>query len=107
MAKSKKKVLTMSKTKYNIPTFSYKDALKMLLVFFICFNGIPLVLSSFKLPFIWPTIIIGSIISGYFVSYTQFKKKKPLPRSFWWVGAILSFGIGLLSYFLFVYRILL
>lgn len=91
-------------TDYDIPVFGYKSALIILLVTFISLLVIPTVCDWIGIDHRFPTVVLGGLISGFSVSFTQFfiERKTGLCKSFWVVGALLSVFVALLI-FLVVY----
>lgn len=91
-------------TDYDIPVFGYRSALIILLATFISLLAIPPICDWIGIDYRLPTVVLGGVISGFSVSFTQFfiERKAGLCKSFWIVGALLSVFVALLI-FLVVY----
>ncbi len=91
---NKKYKTSLGITDYDIPMFGYKS---ITLIF------VSIILSMFLIPaFKWPFIIVGSLIAGFTISYSQYfiNSKIGITKSFWLVGLIWSILIGIIYYFI-------
>ena len=82
----------MGTTDYDIPMFGYKSVLLI----------IPAICDLIHIDFKWPFVIIGGLIAGFSVSFSQYfvNSKKGITKAFWWVGGIWSIVIGIIYYFI-------
>lgn len=96
-------------TDYDIPSFGYKSAIYMMLIFIVTFITIPMVCRALRISAGWPTTILGGLICGFSVAYLQFvrEKKEGISRQFWIVGGMLSLVFSAIIYILFFYAIMI
>ncbi|QTU83254.1 hypothetical protein J7S27_01680 [Carnobacteriaceae bacterium zg-C25] len=99
----------MRKTDYDIPSFGYKSAFLMVLVFMAAFVGVPAACQALNIAPGWPTVILGGPICGFSVAYLQIvrEKKEKMTQQFWIVGGVLSIIISLAVYALFFHSIMI
>lgn len=99
----------LTKTDYDIPSFSYKSAFLMVGIFIVVLMIIPALISGMGAALRWPVVIFGGLICGFSVAYLQFvrEKKAQIDKNFWIVGFLLSLFIGLLIYLVYFYEIVL
>lgn len=87
-------------TDYDIPVFGYRSALIILLITFVSLFVIPQICEWIGIDYRFPTIIFGSMISGFSVAFSQFfiERKTGICKSFWIVGSLLSVFVALLIF---------
>lgn len=93
---------SMGTTDYDIPMFGYKSVAFIIVTMVLSMFVIPTVCDLLRIDFKWPFVIVGGIIAGFSVSFSQFfiNSKKGITKAFWWVGGIWSFVIGIIYYFI-------
>lgn len=96
--KTKKYKTSLGTTDYDIPMFGYRSSLFILIITFTVLLGIPMICKALSIDFKLPTVLLGSIISGFAVSFSQFfiERRKGLCKQFWVVGISLSIFVGIL-----------
>ena len=92
----------MGTTDYDIPMFGYKSVLFIIATMVISMFVIPAICDFIHIDFKWPFVIIGGLIAGFSVSFSQYfvNSKKGITKAFWWVGGIWSIVIGIIYYFI-------
>lgn len=82
----------------NIPGFGYKGSIFMLGMLIAIWLGVPYLVQLLQLNLQWGTILIGGVLSGFTIGFTQFfiETKKGMTRSFWIISLLWSLFIGLL-----------
>lgn len=92
----------MGTTDYDIPMFGYKSVLFIIATMVISMFVIPAICDLIHIDFKWPFVIIGGLIAGFSVSFSQYfvNSKKGFTKAFWWVGGIWSIVIGIIYYFI-------
>lgn len=102
--KTKEYKTSLGSTDYDIPMFGYRSSFIILVVTFISLFLIPMLCGVIGINDKLPTVLLGGLISGFAVAYSQFfiERDKGLCRNFWIVGGLLSFFVALLI-FLVVY----
>ena len=102
LEQSKNYKTALGTTDYDIPMFGYKSVLLIILSIVLSMFLIPAICNIIQIDFKWPFVIFGSLIAGFTVSFSQYfvNSKIGITKSFWWVGSIWSFLIGIIYYFL-------
>ena len=92
----------MGTTDYDIPMFGYKSVLLIIAAMVLMDQCACSVGSLIHIDFKWPFVIIGGLIAGFSVSFSQYfvNSKKGITKAFWWVGGIWSIVIGIIYYFI-------
>lgn len=100
--KNKKKEYrtSLGTTDYDIPMFGYKSAMFILLLTFGSLLFLPMLFELIGIDYRFPTVVLGGLISGFSVSYSQFflERHKGFCRNFWIVGGGLSVFAGLVIF---------
>lgn len=73
--KKEKKEKYVLATDYSIPRFSFKQALLLILALFFTFSIGTFILENVNGVFIFPLLILISVITGYSITAIQFYKK--------------------------------
>ena len=102
MDQKKKYKTAMGTTDYDIPMFGYKSVLFIITTMVVSMFVIPAICDLIHIDFKWPFVIIGGLIAGFSVSFSQYfvNSKKGITKAFWWVGGIWSIVIGIIYYFI-------
>ena len=97
MEQNKKYKTSLGITDYDIPMFGYKSITLIFVSIILSMFLIPAFCNLFQIDFKWPFIIVGSIIAGFTVFINS---KIGITKSFWLIGLIWSFLIGIIYYFI-------
>lgn len=99
----------LTKTDYDIPSFSYKSAFIMIGVFVLVLTILPMAFIKFGISPAWPSVILGGVLCGFTVAYLQFvrEKKEGISHRFWMIGSLLSVVSGVIIYLLYFYKIMI
>ena len=92
----------MGTTDYDIPMFGYKSVLLIIAAMVVSMFVIPAICDLIHIDFRWPFVIIGGLIAGFSVSFSQYfvNSKIGIIKSFWLIGLIWSILIGIIYYFI-------
>ena len=90
------------KKQYKTAMFGYKSVLLIIAAMVVSMFVIPAICDLIHIDFRWPFVIIGGLIAGFSVSFSQYfvNSKKGITKAFWWVGGIWSIVIGIIYYFI-------
>ena len=99
----------MGTTDYDIPMFGYKSVLFIIATMVMSMFVIPAICDLIHIDFKWPFVIIGGLIAGFSVSFSQYfvNSKKGITKAFWWVGGICSIVIVIIYYFILITGLIL
>lgn len=99
---NKKYKTSLGITDYDIPMFGYKSITLIFVSIILSMFLIPAFCNLIQIDFKWPFIIVGSLIAGFIISYSQYfiNSKIGITKSFWLIGLIWSILIGIIYYFI-------
>ena len=99
---NKKYKTSLGITDYDIPMFGYKSITLIFVSIILSMFLIPAFCNLIQIDFKWPFIMVGSLIAGFTISYSQYfiNSKIGITKSFWFIGLIWSILIGIIYYFI-------